>query len=42
LRVDKVKAKERVVVVVSGRRIFDSGGRWWRRIWNVINIFSKT
>jgi hypothetical protein len=26
LRVDKVKAKERVVVVLSGKRVFDSGG----------------
>jgi dihydrofolate reductase len=42
LRVDKVKTKERVVVVVSGRRMFDSGGGWWRRIRNVFNIFSKT
>jgi hypothetical protein len=24
LRVDKVKAKERVVVVVSGKRVYDS------------------
>jgi hypothetical protein len=42
LRVDKVKTRERVVVVVSGRRVFDSGGGWWRRVLGVINIFSKT
>ena len=41
MRVDKVKAKERVVVIVSGKKIFDSGG-WLRRIWNVINPSSKT
>jgi hypothetical protein len=32
LRADKVRTKERVVVVVSGKKVYDSGGSMFRRL----------